>query len=119
MLIMSFSNVPKKKKEKERKKIIFSFYIIYICIACVPCHDSLFFVCVCGSFLHFSIARQKKKKKYDDRLINYAYICTWMHVHGRHLQETVLWDAITCSEFGKTYRIYNCKLKRSIPTCYH
>ena len=36
--------------------------IIYI--ACVPCHDSLFFVCVCvcDSFVHFSIARQKKKK---------------------------------------------------------
>ena len=61
MLIMSFSNVPKKKKE--RKKLIFYFYMI-IYIACVPCHDSLFFVCVCvcDSFVHFSIARQKKKK---------------------------------------------------------
>ena len=44
MLIMSLSNVSKKKKE--RKNIIFYFYII-IYIACVPCHDSLFFLCVC------------------------------------------------------------------------
>ena len=56
-----FSNVSKKKK-----KVIFYFYII-INIAYVPCHDSLFFVCVCDSFLHFSIASQKKKK-IDDRL---------------------------------------------------
>ena len=35
----------------------------------------------------------------------------WMHVHRRHLQETVLWGAITWSELGKTYRTY--KLKRS------
>ena len=61
MLIMSFSNVPKKKKRKEENNIFFLYN--YICIACVPCHDSLFFVCVCESFLvHFSIARQKKKK---------------------------------------------------------
>ena len=26
---------------------------------------------------------------------NYAYICSWMHVQGRHLKGTVLWDNIT------------------------
>ena len=121
-----FSNVSKKKK-----KVIFYFYII-INIAYVPCHDSLFFVCVCDSFLHFSIASQKKKKLTIDffslyslfsqirefalwHFINYAYICTWIHVHGRH----------NWTELGKTYRTYKLKtsrtykLKRSIPTCYH
>ena len=67
MLIMSFSNVPKKKKE--RKKIIFSFLYSYICIACVPCHDSLSLcVFVCDFFLHFTVSHAKKKKKIDDRL---------------------------------------------------
>ena len=67
MLIMSFSNVPKKKKKKkETTKIIFSFYIIiYVLLAFdVMIHFSLC-VCVCESFLLFSIARQKK---IDDRL---------------------------------------------------
>ena len=42
MLIMSFSNVPKKK---ERKKIIFSFYIIiYVLLAF---HVMIHFLCVC------------------------------------------------------------------------
>ena len=27
--------------------------------------------------------------------ISYAYICSWMHVQGRHLKETVLWGNIT------------------------
>ena len=62
LLIMSFSNVPKKKKG--RKKIIFSFYIImYVLLAFhVMIHFSL---CVRDSFLHFSIARQKKKMTID------------------------------------------------------
>ena len=43
MLIMSFSNVPKKKKE--RRKIIFSFYIIiYVLLAF---HVMIHFLCVC------------------------------------------------------------------------
>ena len=63
MLIMSFSNVPKKKKE--RRKIIFSFYIIiYVLLAF---HVMIHFLCVCLcvwflSTFH-SIARQRKKKK--------------------------------------------------------
>ena len=112
--------------------LIFYCYII-IYIAYVPCHDSLFFLCVWFLFT-FQYRKPKKKKKLTIdffslyslfsqirefalwHFINYAYICTWIHVHGRQ-KETVLWSAITWSKLRKTYRTY--KLKRSIPTCYH
>ena len=132
-----FSNVSKQKKKKGRKKehnILFIYDHILLAFH-VMIHFSLC-VCVCDSFLHFSIARQKKSKKNLTTdffslcvlfsqirelafwiFINYAYICAWMHVHGRHLKETVLWATITWSEMGKTYRTN--KLKRSIPTRYH
>ena len=42
---------------------------------------------------------------------NYAYICSWMHVQGRHLKETVLWDNIA---YGLKWENKNFKLKRSI-----
>ena len=114
--------------KKEESNILFLYNYIY-CLRSMPWSSFLF---VCDSFLHFSIASQKKKLTIDFyslyslfsqimefalwHFINYAYICTWIHVHGRQ-KETVFWDAITCSELGKTYRTY--KLKRSIPTCYH
>ena len=63
MLIMSFSNVPKKKRKEENK--IFFLYN-YICIACVPCHDSLslcVFVCVIPFYISVLHAKKKKKKK--------------------------------------------------------
>ena len=63
MLKMSFSNVPKKKKRKEDNKIFFLYN--YICIACVPCHDSLslcVFVCVIPLYISVSHAKKKKKK---------------------------------------------------------
>ena len=61
MLIMSFSNVPKKK---ERKKIIFSFYInIYVLLAF---HVMIHFLCVCLCvwFLSTFQYRTPKKKKW-------------------------------------------------------
>ena len=42
---------------------------------------------------------------------NYAYICSWMHVQGRHLKETVLWDNIT---YGLKWENKKFKLKKSI-----
>ena len=42
---------------------------------------------------------------------NYAYICSWVHVQGRHLKETVLWDNIA---YGLKWENKNFKLKRSI-----
>lgn len=48
------------QKKKERKK--YALFIYWLYIAGVPCHDSLFFFCVCDSSLHFSIARKKNKK---------------------------------------------------------
>ena len=70
MLIMSFSNVPKKKKQTNEENNIFFLYN-YICIACVPYNDSLFFVCVCVCVcvipFYISVSHAKKKKKIDDR----------------------------------------------------
>ena len=66
MLIMSFSNVPKKKKQTNEENNIFFLYN-YICIACVPYNDSLFFVCVCVCVcvipFYISVSHAKKKKK--------------------------------------------------------
>ena len=42
---------------------------------------------------------------------NYAHICSWMHVQGRQLKETVLWDNIT---YGLKWENKKFKLKRSI-----
>ena len=59
-----FSNVSKQKKKKGRKKehnILFIYDHILLAFH-VMIHFSLC-VCVCDSFLHFSIARQKKSKK--------------------------------------------------------
>ena len=70
MLIMSFSNVQQKKRKEESN--IFFYIIIYVLLAFhVMIHLSLY-VCVCDSFLHFSIARQKKKKLTMDFLSLYA-----------------------------------------------
>ena len=66
MLIMSFSNVPKKKKKRKEENNIFFLYK-YICIACVPCHDSLFFVCVCVIPFYISVSHAQKRKKKKSR----------------------------------------------------
>ena len=74
-------------------------------------------VCVCVWFLPTFQYHTPKKKKRKEILtidffrlyvlfsqirefafwlfINYAYICAWLYVHGRHLKETVLWATIT------------------------
>ena len=138
LFLVTFQNKKQKKRERkeQRKKIIFYFYIIIYCVRSMSCFT---FLCLCVWFLpafqYRTPKKKKQKKKFDNRLfslvcfvfpnqgirlltfINYSYICAWMHVHGRHLEETVLWATITWSEMGKTYRTY--KLKRSIPTCYH
>ena len=127
LFLAKFQN---KKRRKEENIILFLYNYIY----CLRFMSWFTFRFVCVWFLSTFQYRRAKKKKIDDRIffslfalfsylrefafwhfINYAYICTWVHVHGRHLKETVLCDVITCSELGKKYRIY--KLKRSIPTC--
>ena len=125
-----FNNVSKQKTKKRtgRKKennILFLYNYILRAFH-VMIHFSLC-VCVCVIPSYISVSHAKKHKKrnltmdlfslYVLYFINYAYICAWMHVHGRHLKEIVLWATITWSEMGKTYRTY--KLKRSIPTCCH
>ena len=111
--------------------ILLLYNYIY-CLRSMPWFTFLF-VCVIPFYISVSQAKKKKKKLTIDffslyslfsqirefalwHFINYAYICTWIHVHGRQ-KETVLWSAITWSKLRKTYRTY--KLKRSIPTCYH
>ena len=110
-----------QKKRKEENNIIFLYNYIY-CLRSMSWFTFLF-VCVWFLSTFQCIALLKKKLTIHFfslyalfsqirefafwHFINYAYICTWMHLHGRHLKETVLW--------GAKWR----KLKRSIPTCYH
>ena len=138
LFLVTFQN--KKKRREERKNIIFYLYMIIYCLRSMSWFTFLCVcvcVCVCVWFLptfQYRTPKKKQKKLTTDFFslcvlfsqirefalwifINYAYICAWMHVHGRHLKETVLWATITWSEMGKTYRTY--KLKSSIPTCCH
>ena len=71
MLIMRFSNVPKKKRKEENN--IFFLYN-YICIACVPCHDSLslcVFVRVIPFYISVSHAKKKPNKKQKKLTIDF------------------------------------------------